>query len=313
MWFLFLKILNDINRGPPKIGGGYSSGDMVPPESCYPIFSWSTVIIPATRTTNIPPPCVSAIYFTKKSEQKRTSLPPIIPIHEEIPRKPQTKRAKLKYRIWKSLEKLRKPEIKFAVKVGLGAVLLALPAFTPRWRDVYTHWRGEWALLSYFVVIASSVGATTSTGMWRFIPLPLLFSSRVSRGRVASVVVLMGWWQDSGDFDWCGGGYYFVCLFKLGNGSLNGRWELSPANPYVLSIVGALFSTGCFYLIANTANWQPFGRFILLTYNLVTTPLPSVHLSHLPGLYPGSFSIYSSPRIWAITNYSLRCTRIHWH
>jgi hypothetical protein len=50
------------------------------------------------------------------------------------------------------------------------------------------------------------------------------------------------------------------------------RWELSPANPYVLSIIGALFSTGCFYLIANTANWQPFGRFILLTYNLV---LPS--------------------------------------
>jgi hypothetical protein len=25
---------------------------------------------------------------------------------------------------------------------------------------------------------------------------------------------------------------------------------------------------GCFYLIANTADWQPFGRFILLTYNL---------------------------------------------
>lgn len=45
-------------------------------------------------------------------------------------------------------------------------------------------------------------------------------------------------------------------------------WEISPANPYVLSIIGALFSTGCFYLIANTANWQPFGRFILLTYNL---------------------------------------------
>jgi len=64
--------------------------------------------------------------------------------------------------------KFRNPEIKFAVKVGVGAALLALPAFTERWRDVYRHWRGEWALLSYFVVIANSVGATTSTGLWRY-------------------------------------------------------------------------------------------------------------------------------------------------
>ena len=70
--------------------------------------------------------------------------------------------------MWRGLEKLRKPEIKFAVKVGVGAVLLAGPAFTERWRAGYTHWRGEWALLSYFVVIASSVGATTSTGFWRY-------------------------------------------------------------------------------------------------------------------------------------------------
>src|SRR5579859_3421365 len=107
-----------------------------------------------------------------------------MPVHEEIPRKPQTKKGKLKYRIWKSLEKLRKPEIKFAVKVGLGAVLLALPAFTERWRDVYTHWRGEWALLSYFVVIASSVGATTSTGLWRYLSIPHPASVSVSLYRV---------------------------------------------------------------------------------------------------------------------------------
>jgi hypothetical protein len=51
------------------------------------------------------------------------------------------------------------------------------------------------------------------------------------------------------------------------------RWELSPANPYVLSVIGALFSWPCFFLIANTRDWQPFGRFILLTYNLVQNPL----------------------------------------
>jgi hypothetical protein len=96
-----------------------------------------------------------------------------MPKHQELPPKPNTTRGALKYRIWKSLEKLRKPEIKFAVKVGVGAALLALPAFAARFRDMYTHWRGEWALLSYFVVIASSVGATTSTGLWRYSCSPL--------------------------------------------------------------------------------------------------------------------------------------------
>ena len=71
-------------------------------------------------------------------------------------------------------------------------------------------------------------------------------------------------------------GLPLVLLLRLYCMSLNNipnyRWEISPANPYVLSIIGALFSTGCFYLIANTANWQPFGRFILLTYNLVPHP-----------------------------------------
>jgi Fusaric acid resistance protein-like len=80
---------------------------------------------------------------------------------------PSTRHGALNFRIWKALEKMRNPDIKFAVKVGIGAALLALPAFTDRYREVYTRWRGEWALLSYFVVLALSVGATTSTALWR--------------------------------------------------------------------------------------------------------------------------------------------------
>jgi hypothetical protein len=95
-----------------------------------------------------------------------------IPVQgKESPREPSTKRGALKYRIWKALEELRNPEIKFAIKVGVGAILLALPAFTREYRELYTRWRGEWALLSYFVIIANSVGATTSIGLWRLISL----------------------------------------------------------------------------------------------------------------------------------------------
>ena len=91
----------------------------------------------------------------------------------ESPPVPSTRHGAMSFRIWKALEKLRNPEIKFAVKVGLGAALLALPAFTDKYREIYTHWRGEWALLSYFVVLALSVGATTSTALWRHVELSI--------------------------------------------------------------------------------------------------------------------------------------------
>lgn len=120
---------------------------------------------------------------TDKTERSRRAPPfPFpMPIYKETPPKPSSKHAALGHRIWKTLEKLRKPEIKFAFKVGVGAALLALPAFRERWRDWFIHWRGEWALLSYFVVMANSVGATTSTGFWRILGTSL--------GAVAAIVL----------------------------------------------------------------------------------------------------------------------------
>jgi len=102
------------------------------------------------------------------TEQSRRPSTYTIPVeHKETPPKPTTRRGALNHRIWKALEKLRTTEIKFAVKVGVGAILLAAPAFIQPYRAIYTRWRGEWALLSYFVIIANSVGDTTSIGLWR--------------------------------------------------------------------------------------------------------------------------------------------------
>jgi len=107
------------------------------------------------------------LFWSPHERLRRPASFPHLPKPQASPQRP-AEGAKWGFRLWRELEKLRKPEIKFAVKVGVGAVLLAGPAFTERWRGGYTHWRGEWALLSYFVVIASSVGATTSTGFWRY-------------------------------------------------------------------------------------------------------------------------------------------------
>jgi hypothetical protein len=46
----------------------------------------------------------------------------------------------------------RRDDIKYATKVGIGAVLYAMWSFFPETRDFYGHWRGEWGLLSYMLV-----------------------------------------------------------------------------------------------------------------------------------------------------------------
>jgi hypothetical protein len=110
-----------------------------------------------------------AIWSHKERSLRAPPFPFPMPQHKETPPEPATKKAALAHRIWRALEKLRKPEVKFAFKVGVGAALLALPAFRERWREGFIHWRGEWALLSYFVVMANSVGATTASGIWRIV------------------------------------------------------------------------------------------------------------------------------------------------
>ncbi|KIX10668.1 uncharacterized protein Z518_01752 [Rhinocladiella mackenziei CBS 650.93] len=61
----------------------------------------------------------------------------------------------------------RRDDIKFAIKVGLGAMLYALPSFIPSTRPFYAHWRGEWGLLSYMLVCSMTIGASNTTGYSR--------------------------------------------------------------------------------------------------------------------------------------------------
>lgn len=64
---------------------------------------------------------------------------------------------------------LRKDEIKFALKVGIGAALYALPSFIPVTRPFYLSWRGEWGLVSYMLVCSMTIGASNTTGFARFL------------------------------------------------------------------------------------------------------------------------------------------------
>lgn len=73
------------------------------------------------------------------------------------------------YGLYQALRIFRQDDVKFAIKVGVGAALFALPGFVAETRPFFSHWRGEWGLVSYMTVCSMTVGASNTTGIRRFI------------------------------------------------------------------------------------------------------------------------------------------------
>ncbi|OQN96973.1 hypothetical protein B0A48_16947 [Cryoendolithus antarcticus] len=133
------------------------------------------------------------------------------------------------YPIYKATRVLQQDNVRFPTKVGIGAALYCLPAYLPETRPFFTHWRGEWGLLSYMVVCSMTIGASNTTGINRLIGTLI------------------------------GAGLAVLAWLMSNNGG--------EANPYLLAFLGWLVSLGCFYIIIEKNN-GPMGRFVLLTYNL---------------------------------------------
>lgn len=123
----------------------------------------------------------------------------------------------------------RRDDVRFAIKVGVGAALYALPAYLPETRPFFTHWRGEWGLISYMVVCSMTIGASNTTGI-----------ERIGGTMIGALAAVLAWLISNND---------------------------GEANPWILGFLGWLMSVWCFYLI-NAKGKGPMGRFILLTYNL---------------------------------------------
>jgi hypothetical protein len=80
------------------------------------------------------------------------------------------------------LRLLRQDQVKFAVKVGIGAALFALPAFIPATRPTFSHWRGEWGLVSYMIIMSMTLGQTNNSG-----------EARVVGTIIGSLLALFAW------------------------------------------------------------------------------------------------------------------------
>jgi len=66
---------------------------------------------------------------------------------------------RIKQSFWALGESLRQPEIKYSIKAGLAVAILAAPGFIESTRETFVEYRGEWALISCFVVLSPTVGA----------------------------------------------------------------------------------------------------------------------------------------------------------
>lgn len=106
------------------------------------------------------------------------------------------------HRLYRMFKFIRRDDIRFAIKVGVGAALFALPSFMVWSRPFYQHWRGEWGLVSYMVVCSMTIGASNTTGIERFIGTAM--------GAVLAIVA----WIISDDSPWLLG--FFGWLMSLG-------------------------------------------------------------------------------------------------
>ncbi|ONH66650.1 Protein BRE4 [Cyberlindnera fabianii] len=92
-------------------------------------------------------------------------------LNSELQKRTDTtdQRETFNYRIWEFFSFFRRVEVQFGIRVGLGAFVLASLAFLPQTRLVFMEWRGEWALVTYSIIMNKSLGGTTMTVNWRLV------------------------------------------------------------------------------------------------------------------------------------------------
>ncbi|GHJ83768.1 hypothetical protein NliqN6_0170 [Naganishia liquefaciens] len=91
--------------------------------------------------------------FPKKDKNSPNTL--TIPARSTL-----TRRERIYQKLWKLQARLKENDIKYAIKVGLGTVILSAPAFTATYHDTFLEFRGEWALIAFWATMSLSVGST---------------------------------------------------------------------------------------------------------------------------------------------------------
>ncbi|KAJ7141111.1 Fusaric acid resistance protein-like-domain-containing protein [Mycena epipterygia] len=140
--------------------------------------------------------------FRSRGREKRNSAKYIIPEHRQVhpsfpkvrPHAPNTIQTpawdrltligKLKQYLWMVGKRLTESDTKYAVKAGMATALLAAPAFFDTTRPIFVDLWGDWALISFFIVISPTIGATN------FLSLHRVLGTVLGAGVAAAVYTL---------------------------------------------------------------------------------------------------------------------------
>ncbi|KAG1889875.1 Fusaric acid resistance protein-like-domain-containing protein [Suillus subluteus] len=87
---------------------------------------------------------------------------------------------RMKRALWDFGGILKERKLKYAFKVGMSAAVLTAPAFFDATRPIFTDYKGEWALISFFGVMSPTIGATNFLSIHRV--LGTLFGACAAAG-----------------------------------------------------------------------------------------------------------------------------------
>ncbi|KAF8906572.1 Fusaric acid resistance protein-like-domain-containing protein [Gymnopilus junonius] len=132
----------------------------------------------------------SAAYFSLSPHiipyhrMRHPAFPKILPHAPDTiqtpPRNELSLLGKLNQSMWAIGKRLKERDTRYAIKVGIATAVLAFPAFANATRPTFVDYWGDWALISFFVVISPTIGATNFMSFQRL--LGTLFGAAVAAG-----------------------------------------------------------------------------------------------------------------------------------
>ncbi|KAI0652901.1 Fusaric acid resistance protein-like-domain-containing protein [Cubamyces menziesii] len=109
--------------------------------------------------------------FVNQQPHRAVSFPKVTPHAPNTIQTPARENltfiGRVKQSLWALGARLKQQDMKYAFKTGMATAILAAPAFFEVTRPIFVEYRGEWALISFFVVISPTIGATNYMGVHR--------------------------------------------------------------------------------------------------------------------------------------------------
>ncbi|KAF8893583.1 hypothetical protein BD779DRAFT_1507033 [Infundibulicybe gibba] len=123
-------------------------------------------------------------FMTPSSPRTHPSFPKVRPHAPNTIQTPPwgglTLIGKIKQTLWIIGKRLGERDTKYAIKAGMATAILAAPAFFDSTRQFFIAYWGDWALISFFIVISPTIGATNHLSTHRI--LGTLFGAAVAAG-----------------------------------------------------------------------------------------------------------------------------------